>query len=177
MEYKDLNLKINQQVKQIPNRNIKVLQYLPILDKNDLIEIALQNAEEDGIYNDILLEMYFNLYIVYMYSDLIFTDEDKLDESEIYDILESNGIISEIIAAIPQNEYQNLLDFLQIMKKNKTKYRNSVSSAIKNFVEDMPVNAQQAMEIMQNFNPKDYKEVKNFAQAANGNRPIPKIKD
>ena len=45
--------------------------------------------------------MYFNLYIVYMYTDLIFTEEDKLDEAEIYDTLESNGLIAEIISMIP----------------------------------------------------------------------------
>lgn len=177
MQYKDLELKINQNVKQIPGKEINVLQYLPILDKIDLIEIALQNSEENGIYNDLKLEMYFNLYIVYMYTDLIFTEEDKLDEAGIYDTLESNGLIAEIISMIPQYEYQNLFDFLQVMRKSKIKYKNSIASIVKSFVEDMPVNAEQAMEIMQNFNPNDFNEVKNFAQAANGNRPIPMIKD
>ena len=48
------------------NKTIEVLKYLPIEDKYDLIMITLQKAEEDGIYNDIKLDMYFHLNLVYM---------------------------------------------------------------------------------------------------------------
>lgn len=172
MQYKDLNLKINTETKKVPGLDIEVLQYLPIQDKIDLIEITLQKAERNGVYNDMRLEMYFNLYLIFLYTDLVFTDEEKADEFTLYNELESNDIISKVIATIPAEEYDNLFDTLCIVKKDNTKYNNSISSVLNSFVKDLPKNAESAMNIMQNFNPNDYKEIQNFAEKANANRPI-----
>lgn len=172
MQYKDLNLKINTETKKVSGLDIEVLQYLPIQDKIDLVEIALQKAEQDGVYNEMRLEMYFNLYIIYLYTDLIFSDEQRADEVTLYNELESNDIISKVIAVIPEDEYNLLFDTLQIMKKANTKYKNSVASVLNSFVQDLPKNAESAMNIMQNFNPDDYKEIQNFVEKANANRPI-----
>ena len=48
MLYKDLNLKMDNQVKtiSIQGKDINIIQYLPILQKNDLIQIALQQAKQ-----------------------------------------------------------------------------------------------------------------------------------
>ena len=172
MQYKNLNLKINTETKKVSGLDIEVLQYLPIQDKIDLVEIALQKAERDGVYNEMRLEMYFNLYIIYLYTDLIFSDEQRADEATLYNELESNDIISKVIATIPEDEYNLLFDTLQIMKKANTKYKNSVASVLNSFVQDLPKNAESAMNIMQNFNPDDYKEIQNFVEKANANRPI-----
>lgn len=172
MQYKDLNLKINTETKKVPELDIEVLQFLPIQDKIDLIDIALQKSEQNGIYNEMKLEMYFNLYIIYLYTNLVFDEKDRIDEFTLYNELESNDIISKVIAAIPEEEYDFLFDTLQIMKKNSIKYKNSVASVLNSFIKDLPKNAEQAMSIMQNFNPNDYKEIQNFAEKANANRPI-----
>jgi len=42
--------------------------------------------------------MYFNLYIVYFYTNLNFTDKQKEDPAKLYDQMESNGLITEVIA-------------------------------------------------------------------------------
>ena len=172
MQYKDLNLKTNQETKKVSGLDIQVLQYLPIQDKIDLIDIALQKAERDGVYNEMGLEMYFNLYIVYLYTDIVFDEEDRADEFTLYNELESNNVISKVIATIPEEEYDNLFDTLQIVKKNNTKYKNSVASVLNSFIKDLPKNAESAMNIMQNFNPNDYQEIQNFAKKANADRPI-----
>ena len=172
MQYKDLNLKTNQETKKVSGLDIQVLQYLPIQDKIDLIDIALQKAERDGVYNEMRLEMYFNLYIVYLYTDIVFDEEDRADEFTLYNELESNNVISKVIATIPEEEYDNLFDTLQIVKKNNTKYKNSVASVLNSFIKDLPKNAESAMNIMQNFNPNDYQEIQNFARKANADRPI-----
>ena len=172
MQYKDLNLKTNQETKKVSGLDIQVLQYLPIQDKIDLIDIALQKAERDGVYNEMRLEMYFNLYIVYLYTDIVFDEEDRADEFTLYNELESNNVISKVIATIPEEEYDNLFDTLQIVKKNNTKYKNSVASVLNSFIKDLPKNAESAMNIMQNFNPNDYQEIQNFAKKANADRPI-----
>ena len=151
---------------------VKVLQYLPISDKIDIIQIALQKSEEDGIYNELLLDMYFHLHIIFCYTDLEFSEEDLSDLMTLYDRLESHGFISEIIGAMDSNEYKNLIDYLEIMKKNKLEYKNTAAAVLRGIVQDLPKNAEAAKEILDQFDPNKYQEVLDFATAANGGRNI-----
>lgn len=176
MKYSDMDLKINNKTNTVQindNLTIEVLQYLPIEDKIDLIEIALQKAEEGGIYNELKLDMYFNLYLVYMYSNLEFTDEEKEDEYKLYNELESNEIINHVIAGMDEVEYQHLLDYLHIMQVNNEHYKSSVSALLQTVIHDLPKNAEAAANIVDNFDPEKYKNVVDFAKAANGGRTIP----
>ena len=95
VSYAKLNLKVNKDIKtfKINEQEVEVLQYLPFEDKYDLVMITLQKAEEDGIYNELKLDMYFHLYLVYMYTNISFTEKQKEDELKLYDTLKSNGII------------------------------------------------------------------------------------
>ena len=175
MKYSDLKLKINTEtsiVKIDDNTEIEVLQYLPIEDKIDLIQIALQKSLENGIYNEIKLDMYFNLYIVYMYSNLEFTDEEKEDEFKLYNELQSNDIIAHVIAGMEDGEYDCLLDYLKTMQESNEIYRTSAAALLQTFIQDMPKNAAAAANIVDNFDKNKYKQVVEFAKSANGNRPI-----
>ena len=175
MKYSDLNLKINTEttvIKINDNTEIEVLQYLPVEDKIDLIQIALQKSLENGIYNEIKLDMYFNLYIVYMYSNLEFTDEEKEDEFKLYNKLKSNDIIAHVIAGMDEGEYDCLLDYLKSMQENNESYKKSAAALFQTFIQDMPKNAAAAAEIVDNFDKEKYKNVIDFAKSANGNRPI-----
>ena len=91
----DFNLKTNNQFNTftIDNIQVNVKKYLPVSDKIDLIQVALQKAQEDGIYNEMKLDVYFHLNIIYLYTDVEISQEDREDEMELYDILESNNII------------------------------------------------------------------------------------
>lgn len=151
---------------------VKVLQYLPISDKIDIIQIALQKSEEDGIYNELLLDMYFHLHIIFCYTDLEFSEEDLSDLMALYDRLESHGFVSEIISAMDSDEYKNLVDYLEIMKKERLEYKNTAAAVLRGIVQDLPKNAAAAKEIMDSFDPEKYQEVVDFATAANGGRNI-----
>ena len=176
MKYSDLKLKIKTEtsiVKINDNTEIEVLQYLPIEDKIDLIQIALQKSLENGIYNEIKLDMYFNLYIVYMYSNLEFTDEEKEDEFKLYNELQSNDIIVHVIAGMEDGEYDCLLDYLKSIQEANEVYRTSVAALLQSVIQDLPKNAAAAAEIVDSFDPKKYQNVVDFAKAANGQRNIP----
>lgn len=176
MFYKDLNLKVktDYNTTKIGNNEIKVLQYLPINDKMDLIQIALQKSEENGIYNELKLEVYFNLYLIYMYTDLEFTDEEKINEFELYDALNCNDVIPSVIGAMDNEEYDTLLTFLNEMKLANEKYKGSAAALIQSLIQDMPKNAEAAAKIVDNFDKEKFENVVNFAKAANGQREIPK---
>ena len=174
MLYKDLNLKVKDQVEtiSIQGQDINVLQYLPVRDKNDLVQIALQNSRENGVINEIKLEIYFNIYIVYFYTDFIFSDEEKADPGQLYDELQSNGILTRILGAMNENEYNNLVDYLERMRTAQDTYENSATGVIKMFIQNLPKNATEAAEILENIDLEKYVQTKNFVEAANGGRPI-----
>lgn len=151
---------------------IKVQKYISIKDKNDLIAITLQKAEEDGIYNEVLLDVYFHLNIIYLYTDLEFSNEDREDELELYDILETNDIIDRVIGIIGEEEYSNLKELLVTMRDRKLHYDNTAAAVLRRFITDLPKNAAAAREIVENFNPEQYQQVVDFATAANGGRNI-----
>ena len=112
------------------------------------------------------------LYLVYMYTDIEFTAEEKLDPVKIYDELESNGIMGAILASINPDEISFLEDKINETLTQKQTYQNTIASVINSFIEDLPYNAQQAKDIIEKFNPEDFKAVIDFATAANGNRPV-----
>lgn len=175
MNFKEMNFKPYTDVNIIsiiPDQEIFVLKYLPIEEKNDLIAMTLQNSDEGGFYNPVKLQMYFELYTVYLYSDLEFTDEEKANEVELYNILKGNGIIDAVINTIPSEEWNQVNMFYYDYLSKKEKYRGSIAGVLGDFVENLTNSAKNAAEIINSFDPEKYQNVLAFAQAANGDRPI-----
>lgn len=170
VSFTNLKLKVNTEVNTFQfgenKTKIEVLKYLPIEDKNDLIHIALQNAEEDGIYNDVLLEMYFNLYIIYFYTNINFTDKQKEDPAKLYDQMQSNGLITSVIEAMDNDEYANLLTSLEVIRDANLTYKNTAGAVLQSVIQDLPRNMNTAVQIINNLNPEQFKEVRRLAQLA-----------
>ena len=174
MEFKELNLQINQNVKfiKINDKNIKVKQYLPIDLKINLVQLTLQESLEDNVYNAGLLDAYFNTFIVMYYTDLEFTDEQKQDILSLFDVFESNGIIDAVCNVIPQIELEDLTSFLNEQKNYNMTYKTSASYLIGQFINELPSQMDKVGEIINNFDPSKYQAVVDFATAANGGRNI-----
>ncbi len=176
MNFKDIKLNTQyidsiQTLKLSNGQEIHIRSYLPISDKNDLITISLQKAEENGSYNEVLLDVFFHLNIIYLYTDIDFSEEDRADEFHLYDILETNGIINDVISKI-EDDYTNLKELLITTKDMKLKYENSAAAVLQRIITDLPKNAAAAAQIVNNFNPEQYQAVVDFATAANGGRNI-----
>jgi len=112
------------------------------------------------------------LNIVYLYTDIEFLEEDREDEMELYDILDRNDIIDQVIAAIGEDEYNDLIDKLDDMKEESLTYRNTAAAVLTRIVQDLPKNAAAAKEIVDSFDPSKYQAIEDFATAANGGRNI-----
>lgn len=160
--------KIDTSVKtfEYEGMEIEVKQYLPIEDKVDLIQTALQKSEQNGIFVDPLLDMYFNLGIVYLYTNISFTDKQREEEAKIYDILQSNDLIAKIISNMGENEYQYLVDYLEAVKLDLYKYRLSAAAMVTSVIQDLPKNAAVAAEIVENFNPKNFEQIQSLLETA-----------
>lgn len=171
MNLKELNLSKGFETIKLKS-GIQVKKTIPSSDKIDLIQIALQKSEEDNLYNEVKLDCYFHLNIVYLYTDIEFSEEDREDEMELYDILDRNDIINQVIAAIGEDEYDDLRSKLTEMKLEFLSYRNTAAAVLTRIVQDLPKNAAAAKEIVDSFDPSKYQEVVDFATAANGGRNI-----
>lgn len=122
-------LKINTDVKtvKIGEQEIEVKQYLPVNDKLILISHVLNNSIDDANFsNPIKLDVFTNLEIIFTYTNLSFTDKQKEDLVKLYDILESNDIFNQIIAVIPSEEYNSIIDGVQKCSDAVYTYRNSI---------------------------------------------------
>lgn len=174
ISYASLKLKTDETVKtfKYKENEIEVLQYLPIEDKMSFLSIVLQQSLENGIYNPIKLDMYFHLYLVFMYTNLSFTDKQRLDEEKIYDHLKSSGILDQVLENIPSNEYNTLLTFEEELVKTYTEYNCSIVSLVQSLIHDLPAQAEAANQIVENFDKNKFKEVIEFAKEANGGRDI-----
>ena len=174
VSYANMKLKMNTDVNTFDfcGQKIEVLKYLPAQDKYDLLMITLQKSLENGIYNDFKLNFYFELNLVYMYTNISFTEKQREDEFKIYNNLKSNGFFELFYQALDENEYNELFTQLNTIRKEKTKENRSVTSIINKFINDLPSNAEAAAKIVENFNPEQFKNVMEFAKYANGGRSI-----
>jgi hypothetical protein len=180
-EYIDLlknfeNLKKEYNIVKYQESEIKVLKYLPIEDKLDLIEVTLQKAREDRLYNPMKVDMFFHLNIIYLYTNITFTEKQREDEYKLYDILQTNGIIDQVINAMNENEYNLLLTKINEKMSDELTYNTTTAAVISKFIDDLPANAEAAKKIVDNFDQTKYKAVIDFAQAANGGRTLTDIK-
>jgi hypothetical protein len=64
--------------------------------------------------------------IIMTYTNITFTDKQKEDIAKLYDILDSNGIINQIVSAIPEDEYHFLIDGINDTIEAVYTYQNSV---------------------------------------------------
>lgn len=175
VSYASMKLKIDNSTNKVELENgvsIEVFKYLPVEEKYNLIEITLQKAFENGIYNPLKLDMYFALNLVYLYSNISFTDKQREDEYKLYDTLQSNGILDKIIDAISDEEYNHLYTLLIETEEKYNNYRKSIIGIIGELSNTVNQNSDALKEISESFDPNKFKNVLDFAQAANGNRPI-----
>ena len=174
VSYSNLKLKINNEVKtfKFNDIDIEVSQYLPIEDKYDLISIVANEAFENGICNPLKLDMLFHLYLVFLYTNINFTDKQKEDLTKLYNQLKSNGILDQVLTNIPEDEYNTLYRYLIELTENQFKYNRSIASLISSLIHDLPKQAEAAMSIVENFDKEKFQNVIDFAKAANGGRDI-----
>lgn len=174
INYKDLGLSKPTDFKNFKwgEQNIEVLKYLPIQDKYDIVMITLQKSLEDGIYNPIKMDMHFHLNLVYIYTNLVFSIEERENEDLIYDEMKSSGFLDAFLKQIDSVEYTEMQEDIDNIAELSMTYKSTAASVMRNFIEDLPNNAEAAQKIVDNFDPAKYQAVVDFAKAANGGKSI-----
>ena len=118
-------------------QKIEVKQYLPIEDKLDLIgNIINLSVDDNGYYNPAKVYIYTILEILYAYTNINFTDKQKEDVAKLYDLLEENGIVNKIMATIPTEEYEFIINGIDSIIQSFYTYRNSIYGILDSVSQD-----------------------------------------
>ena len=91
--------------------------------------------------------MFFHLHIVYLYTNLNFTDKQREDEAKIYDTLASTGLLTSILENIPESEYEILYDYLEELERVTLKYKTTIGGIIQDVVDTLPVKAEEMQKL------------------------------
>ena len=165
VSFTKLGLKKKEEIKNITinDQVIEVKQYLPISDKINIITNVIENSADDNNFaNPVKVEVFANLEIIYAYTNISFTDKQKENPTKLYDLLEENGIIAEVIATIPENEYALLLGWIDETIEAFYTYRNSVMGIMEQISADYSNLSLDATEIQQKLaDPQNLELLKN----------------
>ena len=137
--FSKLALKKQEDVKivKIGNFDIEVKQYLPVNEKLNLIARVLNGAhDENNFPNPVKIEVISTLEIIMAYTNISFTDKQKEDIAKLYDLLDSNGIVNIIIAAIPEEEYNFLISGIDDTIKAVYTFQNSILGILETISKD-----------------------------------------
>ena len=128
--FNKLNLIKNTEIKNIDiNENIiEVKQYLPVEEKLELISYIVNMAHDEdyNFSNPVKVEVFAGIGIIKYYSNITFTEKQLENPAKIYDLLNSNNVINNVIAAIPSNEYDEIRTGIEDTIKSIYQYQNSV---------------------------------------------------
>lgn len=156
--FSKLALKKQEDVKivKIGNFDIEVKQYLPVNEKLNLIARVLNGAhDENNFPNPIKIEVISTLEIIMAYTNISFTDKQKEDVAKLYDLLDSNGIVNIIIAAIPEEEYNFVIDGIEDTIEAVYTFQNSILGILETISKDYSNLSLDAANLQQQMANKD----------------------
>ena len=131
--FSKLGLKLNTEVKTINfnEQTIEVKQYLPVNDKLELISNVINfSADDNNFANPVKIAIFTTLEILYNYTNLTFTEKQKEDPAKLFDLVISTGLVKEVVNAMDETEYADLLSGIQRSVDAVYNYRNSIFGII-----------------------------------------------
>ena len=170
-KFEDFDFKLNKSLKviKICGKDVAVKQYLPAEDKNAILEIAMQQADQGTILNDFALDAIFHVYLVLKYTDIKVEPEQMENLFDLYDLFESNDVISAVVAAMPEEEYTSLKGYLEEMVSNYLTYRNSARALVEQLSFFAPSAAEKLSEVSQNVDIDKLKQIVQLADKTGAN--------
>lgn len=173
MKFENVKHLIKQKVKTVDVKGFKfnIQQYIPHYEKKQIIDITLQQSLENSIYNEVLLDMYFHLNLIFTITDIEFSAEDREDYFTLFDNIIQSGLLNVVMENINREEYNQLLSYLKDqLTRNNEKQLSFVHLISSEFMDNLSKNAEAARNIVDSFDKEKYSEVINFAKAINNGK-------
>ena len=166
VHYDDLRLEeeVGTTIVKINGKDIKVLSYLPIDKKSQLINITLQESinSDTKMLDKMKVEANFNIGLIVLYTDLSLNTNNTYG---MYDLLERNNVIDTIVQAIPEDEYNTLTTFLEEAIEDYDKYKISIPGMINDFMTNIPKVVQSLTETLDGLDLDKFENVTELAKS------------
>jgi len=143
-----LGLKKNEEIKSIKinEQTIEIKQFLPFQDKINMYAEILNNCQDDNNFlNEAKFNLWLDLEIIFNYTNISFTENQKINYVKTYDLLKGNGVIAAVTAAMSETELSDIKYEAYSIAKNVYDYRNSaygILDAMKTDYTDLDFDAQ-----------------------------------
>ena len=134
-----LGLKRNDEIKTIDwnGQKIEVIQFLPTIDKIDLITKVISfSADDHTFYNPCKLEIVNKVLTIITYTNINLTEKQSEDILKLHDLFVSSGFYDAVITAIPDSELEYINDGIWSTVKEIYRYRDSVHGILASIAED-----------------------------------------
>ena len=141
------------------NSEIEILNYLSAQDRYDLIMATLQKSFEDGIYNLVKMQIYFDLHLVLLYTNIVFSMEEREDEINLYDLCARSGLISAVKNAIGDIQVQELWNMVIQNAEHMMRYYSSFENGMINIGQMMSDKIKVILNTIKEINPELIQEV------------------
>lgn len=151
---------IDKKAITINGEEILVSQYLPVVDKVSYCErvIASSIDSETQYISRARLSVYSALELVRAYTNINITDKMMEEAPKTYDLLVLNGVLDEVIAAIPEKEYAELQKKLYDDSDHLENYLHSFAGIMKSITNDYDTTKMDVDKMLNEFrDPEKYK--------------------
>lgn len=117
---------------------IEIKEYLPIQDKLDLVgKVVNQSLDDNNFLNPARLEIFTTLEIIYAYTNITFTEKQKENFLNIYDVMISSGLWRKIKEILEEhNEYAIIQKTIYDVIDEVYKFKNSALGILQAISED-----------------------------------------
>lgn len=120
VNFNKLKLKMDKSVKKATIMDsegneveIEILRYLPLKEKIEIISSSVNTAIVSGIIREELLSAILGVQLVQKYTNLSFTEKTLENSVTLYDILESNGVISVVEENMEELELEEINSYIK----------------------------------------------------------------
>ena len=148
ISFTKLGLKKNEEIKSIKinEQTVEVKQFLPFQDKINMYAEILNNCQDDNNFlNEAKFNLWLDLEIIFNYTNISFTENQKINYVKTYDLLKGNGVITAVTEAMSETELSDIKYEAYSIAKNVYDYRNSaygILDAMKTDYTDLDFDAQ-----------------------------------
>ena len=125
---------------------IAVKQFVSEAEKYALLKATVQSAtEDDGMISDFLLGVAFEINLIKLYTDIEFEQDDNDSIYDTYDILNRNGIITKVVAAMPSEDYNELFAQVQQEANTQRNFNNTLAGSVGSIINQL-INSEDLLE-------------------------------
>ena len=125
--------------------DIEVLPRLTTDDRVKFIEEIIANVQsENAFINEISLTVWFDLCVLFYYTNLTFTDNQKSDPGKLYDMCITSGLLGIVKSKIGPDELNFMHTLVNVQIEKIYNYRNSaygILDAMKNDYDNLNLDA------------------------------------